>query len=44
MYEYGAVSAAAIRAEGAFYADGVGQLGSSKGENGFSLVVKGGAN
>ncbi len=43
MYEYGAVSAAAIRAEGAFYADGVGQLG-SKSENGFSLIVKGGAN
>lgn len=43
MYEYGAVSAAAIRAEGAFYADGIGQLG-SKSENGFSLVVKGGAN
>ena len=42
MYEYGAVSAAAIRAEGAFYADGVGQLG-SKSENGFSLTVKGGA-
>lgn len=43
MYEYGAVSAAAIRAEGAFYADGIGQLG-SKSENGFSLIVKGGAN
>jgi hypothetical protein len=43
MYEYGAVSAAAIRAEGAFYADGIGQLG-SKNENGFSLIVKGGAN
>ncbi len=43
MYEYGAVNAAAIRAEGAFYADGVGQLG-SKCENGFSLIVKGGAN
>ena len=43
MYEYGAVSAAAIRAEGAFYADGIGQLG-SKSEQGFSLVVKGGAN
>lgn len=43
MYEYGAVNAAAIRAEGAFYADGVGQLG-SKSENGFSLTVKGGAN
>ncbi len=43
MYEYGAVSAAAIRAEGAFYVDGVGQLG-SKSENGFSLTVKGGAN
>jgi exopolysaccharide biosynthesis protein len=43
MYEYGAVSAAAIRAEGAFYVDGVGQLG-SKSENGFSLIVKGGAN
>lgn len=43
MYEYGAVSAAAIRAEGAFYADGIGQLG-SKSEQGFSLIVKGGAN
>lgn len=43
MYEYGAVSAAAIKAEGAFYADGVGQLGSKR-ENGFSLTVKGGAN
>ncbi len=43
MYEYGAVNAAAIRAEGAFFADGVGQLG-SKNENGFSLTVKGGAN
>ncbi len=43
MYEYGAVSAAAIRAEGAFYAGGIGQLG-SKSENGFSLIVKGGAN
>ena len=43
MYEYGAVSAAAIRAEGAFYVDGGGQLG-SKSENGFSLTVKGGAN
>ncbi len=43
MYEYGAVSAAAIRVEGAFYADGIGQLG-SKSENGFSLVVKGGTN
>ncbi|MBQ2716356.1 MAG: phosphodiester glycosidase family protein, partial [Clostridia bacterium] len=43
MYEYGAVSAAAIRAEGAFYADGIGQLGAKR-ESGFSLVVKGGAN
>jgi hypothetical protein len=43
MYEYGAVSAAAIRAEGAFYADGIGQLGSQS-EQGFSLIVKGGAN
>ncbi|MBO5967367.1 MAG: phosphodiester glycosidase family protein [Clostridia bacterium] len=43
MYEYGAVSAAAIRAEGAFYANGIGQLG-SKSEQGFSLIVKGGAN
>ena len=41
MYEYGAVSAAAITAEGAFYAAGIGQLG-SKSENGFSLIVKGG--
>lgn len=43
MYEYGAVNAAAIRAEGAFYSDGVGQLG-SKNENGFTLTVGGGAN
>ena len=42
MYEYGAVNAAAIRAEGAFYADGVGQLG-SRNENGFTLTVGGGA-
>lgn len=42
MYEYGAVNAAAIRAEGAFYSDGVGQLG-SKNENGFTLTVGGGA-
>lgn len=38
MYEYGAVNAAAIRAEGAFYSDGVGQLG-SRNENGFTLAV-----
>ncbi len=43
MFEYGAVNAAAIRAEGAFYSDGVGQLG-SKNENGFTLTVGGGAN
>lgn len=43
MYENGAVNAAAIRAEGAFYSDGVGQLG-SKNENGFTLAVGGGAN
>ena len=43
MYEYGAVNAAAIRAEGAFYSDGVGQLG-SKNENGFTLTARGGAN
>ena len=42
MYEYGAVNAAAIRAEGAFYSDGVGQLG-SKSKNGFTLTVGGGA-
>ena len=42
MYEYGAVNAAAIRAEGAFYVDGIGQLG-SKDENGFTLRVGGGA-
>ena len=42
MYEYGAVNAAAIRAEGGFYADGIGQLG-SKNENGFTLTVGGGA-
>jgi hypothetical protein len=42
MFEYGAVNAAAIRAEGAFYSDGVGQLG-SKSENGFTLSVEGGA-
>ncbi|MGM9642311.1 MAG: phosphodiester glycosidase family protein [Eubacteriales bacterium] len=41
MYEYGAVNAAALTAEGGFYADGVGQLG-SKGESAFSLIVKGG--
>ncbi len=43
MFEYGAVNAAALTAEGAFYADGVGQLG-EKGESSFSLIVKGGAN
>lgn len=43
MYEYGAVNAAALAAEGAFYADGEGKLG-SKSESGFSLTVKGGAN
>ncbi len=42
MYEYGALSAAAFKAEGGFYADGVGQLG-SKSESSFSLIVKGGA-
>ncbi len=42
MYEYGAVNAAALRAEGGFYADGVGQLG-EKGSSSFSLIVKGGA-
>ncbi len=42
MYEYGAVNAAAFTAEGGFYADGVGQLG-SRGESEFSLTVKGGA-
>ncbi len=42
MYENGAVSAAAFRAEGGFYADGIGQLG-SKEESSFSLTVKGGA-
>ena len=41
MLEYGAVNAAAIRAEGAFYSNGVGQLG-SKDENGFTLTVGGG--
>ena len=43
MLEYGAVNAAALSAEGAFYADGTGQLG-DKGEHGISLTVKGGAN
>ena len=43
MFEYGAVNAAAFTAEGAFYADGVGQLG-EKGESSFSFIVKGGAN
>lgn len=43
MYEYGAINAAAIRAEGAFYSGGVGQLG-SRNENGFTLTVGGGAN
>lgn len=42
MYEYGAVNAAALRAEGGFYADGVGQLG-EKGSSSFSFTVKGGA-
>ncbi len=42
MYENGALSAAAFTAEGGFYADGVGQLG-SKSESSFSLTVKGGA-
>ena len=41
MYEYGAVNAAAFRAEGGFYADGVGQLGSNSASS-FSLIVKGG--
>lgn len=41
MYEYGAVNAAAFRAEGGFYADGKGQLG-GKGASSFSLIVKGG--
>lgn len=41
MLEYGAVNAATIRAEGAFYSNGVGQLG-SKDENGFTLTVGGG--
>jgi hypothetical protein len=43
MYEYGAVNAAALKAEGGFYADGVGQLG-EKCASSFSLTVKGGAN
>lgn len=43
MLEYGAVNAAAISAEGAFYANGEGQLG-DKSEHGISLTVKGGAN
>lgn len=42
MYEYGAVNAAALKAEGGFFADGVGQLG-EKGSSSFSLTVKGGA-
>ncbi len=42
MYEYGAVNAAAFTAEGGFFADGVGQLG-SKDDSAFSLTVKGGA-
>ena len=43
MYEYGAVNAAALKAEGGFYADGEGQLG-QKCASTFSLTVKGGAN
>ena len=43
MYEYGAVNAAALKAEGGFYADGEGQLG-QKCASSFSLTVKGGAN
>ena len=43
MLEYGAVNAASLSAEGAFYVDGVGKLG-SKSEHGISLFVKGGAN
>ena len=42
MYEYGAVNAAALRAEGGFYADGVGQLG-QKCASSFALTVRGGA-
>ena len=42
MYEYGAVNAAALKAEGGFYADGVGQLGEMIASS-FSLIVKGGA-
>ena len=41
MYEYDAVNAAAFRAEGGFYADGVGQLGSNSASF-FSFIVKGG--
>jgi exopolysaccharide biosynthesis protein len=43
MYEYGAINAAALKAEGGFYANGVGQLG-EKSASSFSLTVKGGAN
>ena len=42
MYEYGAVNAAALKAEGGFYADSVGQLGEMSASS-FSLIVKGGA-
>ena len=42
MYEYGAVNAASLKAEGGFYANGVGQLG-EKGSSSFALTVKGGA-
>lgn len=42
IYEYGAVNAAALKAEGGFYADGVGQLGEMSASS-FSLIVKGGA-
>lgn len=42
MYEYGAINAAALKAEGGFYADGVGQLG-EKSSSSFALTVKGGA-